>query len=76
MCFPVIARYFLCMDEREQPAEAPWPHAVPGFDALPEHLRQAVIDAPRPSAELADQLRALIPITPPPGESPALEPAA
>lgn len=65
------------MDEREQQAaELPWPHAVPGFDALPAHLRQAVIDAPRPSAEFADQLRALVPITPPPAEAPAMQPAA
>ena len=60
----------------EPPAEAPWPHAVPGFDALPGHLRQAVIDAPRPSPELADRLRALIPIVPPPAEAPGIEDAA
>jgi hypothetical protein len=66
------------MAEREQQpdAEVPWPHGVEGFDALPEHLRQAVIDAPPPSAEFADELRALVPIIPPPAEAPALESAA
>ena len=62
-------------DDGERPSmlappadEADWPHAVVGFDDLPEHLRQAVIDAPGPSPELADRLRALIPITPPPAD--------